>query len=128
MEEIRPTTIRRLPAEEWGRLEGLPIASKGLPDPERVVIIAAETDEGEIVGTWSLVFAPFLEGYWVKEPYRRRTSVAYRILMAMKKFLKGFGVDHAMTIVSDPYVLQLAERTGFELFDGTCCKITSEHF
>lgn len=71
---------RLLPSDEWKRLDGSEIA-KALPyhNPEDVQIVVVE-DAGEIVGTWAILKVPQLEGVWIDPRYRKRGSVAKRLL------------------------------------------------
>lgn len=124
MNEIRPTTLRQLPVDEWEKLKGLPITTVGMPDQNKCIILVAETDTGEIVGTWAVVFATFLEALWVREDYQRKTSVAWRMIQTMKKLLGKWKIDYAYTLIQTPYVMQLAQRVGFEPAEGTLCRLT----
>lgn len=115
-------SVRELPVEEWGKLEGYPIATNGLPDPDRCAVLVAEED-GKIVGTWGVVFAPFLEGLWVDADYRQRTFTAAKMLIGMKHMLEDKKIPQALTLVQTPYVLELAQKAGFQVLDGDLCMI-----
>lgn len=112
-----PYTVRMLPVEEWDRLRNLPFASQGLPPPELAVIFVAETTAGEIVGIWSAMTAVHLDGLWV-DPAHQATTVAGRLLKATKGFLRETGVAVAFTMISDPAVMCLAHKAGFERYPG----------
>lgn len=117
-------TVRQLPVEEWERLEGLPIATHGLPDPNFTIVFVVE-DEGLIVGTWSALTPVVLEGLWLRESYRK-TTAAGRLLVEMKQFLIDGGITAAYTLVQTPEVLALAEKAGFERLDGDFCMLKLE--
>jgi hypothetical protein len=108
--------VRQLPVEEWERLRGLPIAARTMPDPERSFILVAE-DEGEIVGTWGVVFAPVLEGFWVAPAYRKKSAAA-KMWFLMKQTLTNWVIPQALTLVQTEDVADLAEHAGFEPLDG----------
>ncbi len=110
-------TVRQLPVVEWERLEGLPFASQGLPSPDLTVIFVAETAEGAIVGLWSAMTAVHLDGLWIAEAHQG-TTIAGRLLRAMKTFLQTHGITVSFTVVSDPEVMILAHKAGFTRVPG----------
>lgn len=110
-------TIRQLPFEEWDRLDGFPIATNGLPNPDTSVIFVIESAEGEIVGTWEAITPVILEGLWLRDDYRRTTAMG-RLLSEMKSFLRSIHVDKAFTLVQTSDVLELAHKAGFETIPG----------
>jgi len=112
--------IRVLPFEEWDKLEGYPIATNGLPNPDTSLILVAETPAGEIVGTWEAITPVILEGLWIDENYRN-TLVAGRLLATMKSVLKSMNIDKAFTLVQTSDVKALAEKAGFEMIPGDFC-------
>ncbi len=118
------TTTRRLPLEEWHKLDGLPLTTMGRPDPDRCIVIVAENEDERIVGTWVLVFAPFLEGLWVDPNYRNTSFTAWRLVQAMKDFLYSWKIPHTYTVVQSDYVKDLAERVGFEALDAQLLRLT----
>lgn len=109
-------TIRQLPFEEWDKLEGFPIATNGLPNPDTSVIFVVES-EGQIVGTWEAITPVILEGLWIREDFRRTTAMG-RLLNEMKSFLRGINIDKAFTLVQTSDVLELAHKAGFETIPG----------
>lgn len=82
-------TSRLLPREEWHRLEpGIRDALAHF-DPELTRVVVVE-HEGEIVGNWVVTTLVHLEGAWVHPEYRKRASVARRLLKAtMAEASKG---------------------------------------
>ena len=117
-------TVRELPVEEWSRLEGYPIATNELPDPDRCAVLVAE-DDGKIIGTWGVVLAPFLEALWVDADYRQKTFTAAKMLIGMRNMLEERGIHQAFTLVQSPYVLELAQKAGFQVLDGDLCMINT---
>ncbi len=108
---------RLLPPEDWERLRPLPFATNGLPDSNAALIIVTENSAGEIVGLWSLLLMPFLDGLWV-HPEHRGTNIAGQLLREMKATLDMHGVLHAFTLVESPAVAVLAEKAGFVRMRG----------
>lgn len=117
--------VRRLPFEEWDRLEGLPIAQAPLPDPDASIILVAETPEGEIVGTWEAVAPIVLEGLWIHENYRNGIT-AGKLLREMKSQLNALGIPQAFTLVQSPEVKDLAVKAGFTVLPGELCMLQLE--
>lgn len=111
------THIRQLPFEEWDKLDGLPIATNGLPNPETSMILAAEDENGIVVGVWAAMTPIVLEGLWIREDHRNST-VAGRLLQRMKLFLNSIQVDRAFTLVQSADVKSLAEKAGFAVIPG----------
>jgi len=122
--------IRQLPFEEWDKLDGFPIAQNGgrhpfydiLPNPEVSIIIVAETEGGEIVGTWSAVAPVVLEGLWVKEEYRKK-GVFPKMYNTMMDSIFNMGITNVYTLVQTPDVKSLALKLGFEIIPGEFCMI-----
>lgn len=106
-------TIRPLPPQEWDKLQGLPLTAERIPDPYSCTVLVAENSSGEIVGTWMFAPIAFLEGMWVREDYRRKSSVGARLVKAMKTLLLQWGVPTTYTVVQSKDVQDLAERVGF---------------
>lgn len=73
-------TDRILPQAEWGKLAQTEIG-RALPymRPEDVTICVVE-DGDQIVGTWAALRVVQLEGVWIHPDYRKRGSVARRLL------------------------------------------------
>jgi hypothetical protein len=116
-------TPRVLPPDEWERLRDLPFATNGLPDPATSVIIVTETAQGEIVGLWALLLQPMLDGLWVHPDHRQTATrhgsvIAGHLLRTMKAFLQEFAIPAAFTVISDPAVMTLAVKAGFERAPG----------
>jgi hypothetical protein len=111
--------VRELPAKEYHRLAGLPIAA-GNPDPTRCQILVAENEAGEIVGTFGVLLVPLLEGLWVREDYRKTTTFG-RLWNGMQQFLKRCGFEHVAGFVETADMKNLAEKAGFTTLEGTLC-------
>lgn len=77
------TTSRILPPEEWPKLDevGAETVWK-LLDPSRAQILVIE-DQGQIVGTLTLMSVLHAECLWVKPSHRSRYGVAKRLLDGM---------------------------------------------
>jgi GNAT superfamily N-acetyltransferase len=115
---LRPTYATRvLPPAEWDRLQVLPFAANGLPDPDSTIIFVDETPGGEIVGIWGIFLQPMLDGLWV-HPDHRSTIVAGQLLKAVKTFMLETGVRAAFTQISEPGVMTLAHKAGFTRAPG----------
>ena len=109
----RAYTVRLLPVEEWDRLRTLPFASVvGLPDPNFAMILVGETAAGEIVSVWEAITTVHLEGAWT-HPDHRHTTLAGRMLVAMRALLARYRIWQSFTIISDPAVMVLAHKAGF---------------
>ena len=74
---------RVLPRDEWHRLPSESDIPKALPylRPEDVQVVVVERD-GEIVATWAVLRVVQLEGVWIAPAYRKRASVARRLMRA----------------------------------------------
>jgi hypothetical protein len=112
------TQVRILPREEYPRLLDLPFASRGLPDPDRTIILVAENDAGAIVGLWAAMTAIHLDGLWVEPSYRRHSRVAVQLLRGMKALLARHGLVQSFTYVEASDVLMLALKAGFTRLPG----------
>lgn len=112
------TQVRILRREEYPRLVDLPFASRGLPDPDRTVILVAENEAGEIVGLWAAMTAIHLDGLWVEPTYRRHSRVAVQLLRGMKTALQQLDLLQSFTYVEDADVLMLALKAGFTRLPG----------
>lgn len=109
---------RELPPEEWYRLADYPIMANGPLDPSCCRIVVVENEDGDIVGVWSAMTAVWVEGLWVAEPYRKKSTVAGRLLAGMKGMLQYFGVRQCFTFTQTEYVAGLAMKAGFEPLPG----------
>lgn len=118
--------IRQLPFEEWDKLEGLPIATNGLPNPDTSAIIAAQDEDGNVIGVWAAMTPIVLEGLWIREDHRHST-VAGRLLINMKQFLRSINVDRAFTLVQAPEIKALAEKAGFNAIPGDLMMLELEN-
>lgn len=113
------TAVRILPADEHHKLSTFPFAERrGLPDPDRTLILVAENPDGEIVGVWAAMTTVHLEGLWVAESYRRTSRVAVQLLRAMRALLTQLGIVQSFTYTEDANVLVLALKAGFTRLPG----------
>ena len=90
-------TTRELPVTEWDRLcdTDLPAALVYVR-PEDAKVMVVERD-GRIVGAWAALRVTHLEGVWIAPEYRKRASVAGRLLRAGLEAARSFGSRWAMT-------------------------------
>jgi hypothetical protein len=88
---------RELPQHEWTRLAGTDIA-EALPfhNPEDVHVIVVE-DGDKIVGAWAVLRVVQLEGVWIDPAYRKRGTVAGRLLNATMRVAKSLAPCMAFT-------------------------------
>lgn len=84
-------TSRILPAEEWAKLEEVGAETVWpLLDPARAQILVIE-DEGQIVGTLTLMSVLHAECLWIKPSHRRGYGVMKRLLDGMWSAAQGAG-------------------------------------
>lgn len=85
-------TSRILPPEQWARLDeaGAETVWK-LLDPTRAQILVIE-EEGQIVGTLTLMSVLHAECLWIKPSHRKGYGVAKRLLDGMWSAARGEGV------------------------------------
>lgn len=109
-------TSRVLPPAEWPRLHGTELGEVyHLLDPERARIIVVE-DADEIVGCWAIFPVFHVEGVWISDRHRRRSSVAKRLLTMMGQMIKLAGVETVVTASASEDVDRLIQHLrGVEL-------------
>lgn len=82
-----------------------------------VTIMVAETPLGDIVGCWTVGPILVLEGLWVREDYRKKSTL-FRLFHGMIGKLKAIGVPLVFSIVQTPEMARLAAHGGFEPIQG----------
>lgn len=103
-------TTRILPPEEWVRLAETDIPSI-LPytRAEDVQIVVVE-DKDRIVGAWAVLRVVHLEGVWIAPEYRKRGTVAARLLAATMKVARQWAGRWAMTAAETDDIRRLIEK------------------
>lgn len=101
---------RLLPTTEWHRLQGSEVG-KALPYHNRddVQIIVVE-DEGQIVAMWAVLKVVQLEGVWIAPAYRKRGTVAKRLLDRTMAVARAKAPYFAFTGSQSADVSQLLEK------------------
>lgn len=115
-------TTRVLPPAEWPRLSGTELEAVWPHlHPNTGTVLVVE-DDGQIVGTWALMYVRHAEGCWVSPDHRGKTGVARRLLLGMRElagdgplFTAAMSDDvremlgrlHAQKLPGDHYVLNL---------------------
>lgn len=90
-------TTRILPQAEWSRLSETEIP-QALPylNPDDVRIVVVE-DGDRIVGAWAVLRQVYLEGVWIAPEYRKRGTVAGRLLTRTLAVARQWAPTWAMT-------------------------------
>lgn len=104
-------TVRVLPVEEWPRVVGQLAQLLPLRTAEDCQVLVVE-HEGVIVGQWALLGYPHVEGIEIASGFRRRGTVARRLLMGMRELLERQGVTSVFTGAATPEVAQLLDKLG----------------
>jgi hypothetical protein len=113
-----PLTTRRLPPEEWNRLQAFePFQSHGLPAAERAedwVVLVVERD-GAIVGSCSLFTTVHWDCWWIDPASRRRAGVLGALVKAALGVLRSAEVATVYTGLPEgrPELQTLLEHFGF---------------
>ena len=103
-------TTRVLPQAEWPKLAGTDIA-EALPyhKPDDVQVIVVEDGE-RIVGAWAVLRVVQLEGVWIAPEYRKRGTVARRLLVATLAVARTLAPYFAFTGAQTTEVAHLLEK------------------
>jgi N-acetylglutamate synthase-like GNAT family acetyltransferase len=114
-------TSRILPPEEWPRLAGTE-AEALWPhlDPANAQVLVVEQD-GEIVGTWTLLRIVHVECVWIREDCRGRFGVVKRLLSGMRAAARQWGARTVLTASLTDQVKSLITSLGGQPLPG-------EHF
>lgn len=105
-------TSRLLPHAEWPKLAetGMAIVAATL-NPETDDVVVVESD-GVIVGAWSFKIIPHVEGLWIAEGERGKTSVARRLWRGMQDLAAQRGALVVMTGAGSDEVRELLDHAG----------------
>jgi ribosomal protein S18 acetylase RimI-like enzyme len=100
-----------LPREEWARLDGTELETvyPVLPDDAEVVIVE---DDGRIVACWAAFNRTHVECVWIHPSYRKRVSVARRLLVGMFDLLRRRHVKVVNTASCSDEVSRLLLKLG----------------
>lgn len=103
---------RILPPEEWHRLNGTEAETLWpLLDPENAQVLVVEED-GEVVGTWTLMRVVHAECLWVKPSHRGVFGVTKRLLKGMREIVSAWGTNKVITGSVSDHVTDLIRRFG----------------
>jgi hypothetical protein len=74
---------------DWHRLRGMDL-EQAVPhlDPSTTRIAVVESEQGEILGCWALVWLPHVEGVWIRPDHQKKTSVARKLWRLMHGFVR----------------------------------------
>lgn len=90
-------TTRTLPPHEWPRLDGTELEPVWrLLNPDDTEIVAVE-DGDRLVACWALLRVYHVEGVWIHPDYRKRFSVVWRLLAAMRALCQKLGIGRVVT-------------------------------
>lgn len=102
-------TSRILPPSEWARLTGTeaePLIAH--LDPANAQVLVVE-DDGQIVGTWTVLRLVHVECVWIAESHRGAFGVVKRLLRGMREIARGWGARNVLTGALTPQVEALIE-------------------
>jgi hypothetical protein len=106
-------TSRILPPAEWPRLAGTELERvwPTLPRTNDVRIVVVEDEDRGVIGCWLACRVIHVEGVWIAEPYRKRTSVARRLWRTMGETIAAaFQAGGAWTGALQPDIAALLAR------------------
>ena len=119
-----PTTSyesRILPFAEYPRLNGTelgPVWPLLRPDDAFVTVV----EQGDqIVACWALMRVWHLEGAWIHPAHRKKTAVARRLWVGMRRLAARLGVRSAMTAAVSDDVRAILKTAG-------ATKLPGDHF
>lgn len=104
-------TIRELPSEEWGKVEGHPAFGGIRLDPSNAVVFVAEDEQGEIVGVQALTLVLHMEPLWVA-PHERGGMLAFKLFDKARQKLDECRVNAALCYTDQPEVKHYLKRLG----------------
>lgn len=109
----------RVPEGEWERLAPTELGPwRAHLNPARTTFAGVETAEGELVGTWAMLWVPHAEGLWVAPAYRRNPGVARRLATEMSAIAREQRVTRLMTGVMDAGTERLLRHVKADLVPG----------
>lgn len=106
-------TIRELPSEEWGKVEGHPALGGVKLDPSNAVLFVAENEAGEIIGVQGITLVLHLEPAWTA-PDHRGSTIAYRLFDTARQKLDDCRVNTALCYTDQPEVKDYLTRVGLK--------------
>lgn len=110
--------VRFLPQSEWSaKLADTPWAGVVAP-PETTDLLIVEDDAGDVIGTWSVVILPHLEGFWVRPDHRFKAAVVKTLLSSMFDHLRRAGVTEVLTHAPGEAVDGFLTRLGGRALPG----------
>jgi len=105
-------TSRTLHPDEYWKLTGTEMETIWPHlDPSRSVVLVVEDGE-QIVGCWALLAVAHLEGCWIHPAYRKRTSVARRLLASMWQAAREIGARTVVTSACSADVRAMVAQLG----------------
>lgn len=111
------TTTRRLPPEEWARLDQTEAGWFAHHLPAGSHVIAVERD-GALIGSWIAMPIWHAECVWIAPAYRGRSSVARRLWTAMRALMTELGIAQIATSAAADDVRTLIAHLGGQLVPG----------
>lgn len=106
---------RVLPPEEWATkligtdLECVISDLRQRPEATQVVIVE---DGSNVVGCWAVMNVLTVHGLWINPEYRKRGTVARRLLEAMKATVRRLGATAVATSACTPEIEALLDHAG----------------
>lgn len=113
-------TTRVLPREEWKRLAGTE-AEALWPLLTHAAQVLVVEDGDRIAGCWVLMPILHVECLYVAPEHRKKTSVARRLFVGMKRLVRESGSSHVMTAAASDEVRDLLAHVG-------ATKIPGDHY
>lgn len=105
-------TSRELPPGEWSKLNGTEAESIWPNfDPANTRVLVVEQD-GEIIGTWTLLRVCHAECIWIHPDHRLKGGVGSRLLKGIRKLAKDWGARRIVTGSVTEQVTKLIAKVG----------------
>lgn len=111
-------TTRILPRDEYHRLDPTLLAECARDLSERQGDVLVVEDGDQIVGCWALFPVLHVEGLWIAESHQKRTSVARRLWLGMKRLVKVRGGVKVATAACSDEVRALLAHVQATKLDG----------
>ena len=129
-------TARELPPDEWWRLDGTELGKTWrLLPTDKATVVVVENEDGQIVGTWSVMLIVHTEGLGVAPPYQSRGRVARLLLREGAKVVRRLGASQFVTGAATMEMVNYLDRLGgveiparfFSVpLDGPMARVTKE--
>jgi hypothetical protein len=103
---------RRLPEEEWYRLENLGWL-ESTPRPGGAEVFVVEDHLGDIIGFWMVRTMVHIEPIWIREDHRGGL-VPRRLWRAVRQFLDTCRIPAAFCMTESPIVADYLTRLGIQ--------------